>query len=147
MNSIVKKAEKALTFFIEGKRIYSEDTFVYLNEKAPEELRQAVKNAHGDSFPNDFVYGTFVDLLQKVTEYDDQRHNIEDIRHEIVESECDIYTHDLTEWLADDINNVGYLTEVMEEGGANDGFQLLSQAQYKAIDEVMEHVISYLTSK
>jgi len=54
---------------------------------------------------------------------------------EWADTETDIYTSDLTEWLNESENNVYYLGEAIEEG-AEDGFKALSMAQYKAIEEL-----------
>ena len=62
----------------------------------------------------------------------------EDISNKVYEwadNETEIYTCNLTKWLNDNINNVYYLTESLEEFGEGDGFKLLSMAQYKAIEE------------
>lgn len=103
-------------------------------------LYTAIREAHGDRFPDDFVYSTFLSILEKITEYDtDSIDPLDEYRHEIVDSMVDIYTHDLTGWLHDDIYNVSYLDEAIENG-ATDGCSLLSIAQYLAIDEVYPFV-------
>lgn len=133
--------------FKSGKRAEGV-SYVYLEDNADKKLIDSVHEAHGDKLPNDWVYGTYADLMQKVTEYDLKNiDDLEEVRHEIVDGYVDIYTHDLTKWLASDNNNVYYLGEAINEGIDNlDGFQALAMAQYKAIDEVMNEVISLLSS-
>lgn len=58
-----------------------------------------------------------------------------------LEIEPDPYTGSLTAWLASNAHNVYYLTKVLEEIGATDGFQLLAQAQYLQRKEVAEAVL------
>lgn len=132
--------------FKSGKRTDGQ-RYVYLDDKASEKLKDSVHQAHGDLLPDDWIYGTYADLMQKVSEYDLKTiDDLENVRYEIVDSCVDIYTADLTKWLASNINNVYYLGEASREYGSMDGFQLLAVAQYKAIDEVMNEVFSLLSS-
>jgi hypothetical protein len=122
---------------------------IILKDDAPSKLRDAVREAHGDKMPNDFIYATFADLLQRVTDYDvetvdrlrDQGHD-----HEIVDGYVDVYTHDLLQWLASDIDNLEYLAQAAQDGWTvDDGtWQLLARAQYYAIDAIMQHIIDLL---
>ena len=52
------------------------------------------------------------------------------------EIEPDCYTSDLTSWLNSNSRNVYYLTEALEEMEIRDGFQALSYAQSRYIDEI-----------
>lgn len=146
--TINEKAEQYEEMFISGKRQDGEN-YVYLSEDASEELKESVRQAHSDRFPNDWIYGTYADLMQKVTNYDlTTNDSLDDVRSEIVDDYVDIYTHQLTAWLASDVNNVYYLTEVIEDGNTEvtDGHALLARAQYKAIDEVMTEVVNLLSN-
>lgn len=139
--TIQKKAQKYIDQFQTVTR--SDDSIaVILKDTRSQKLYEAVKQAHGDSMPSDFVFSTFLELLERITEYDiKNREGLEDLRSEIVASCVDIYTHDLTKWLNSDINNVYFLTEAIKND-VNDGFRLLSMAQYMAIDEVMDSVMN-----
>lgn len=53
-----------------------------------------------------------------------------------IDSNVDVYTSDLTNWLNRDNYNVYYLTEAIESGDPKDGFQLLSLAQYYCYQEI-----------
>jgi hypothetical protein len=142
---ITEKANKYSAMFETRKRDNG-NSFVVLKDDASEELRESVREAHGEKLPDDWVYGTYADLMERVTEFEiDSVEQLEDARNEIVDNYVDIYTADLLKWLSDDINNVSYLTEVLEEDGAKDGFQLLAMAQYKAIDEIFSFVFDLLT--
>lgn len=140
--TLQKKIEKYSSYFEVGTR-NDESKYTFLKDDAPTKLKDAVRKAHGDRFPDDFVYDTFSGLLERLSEYTiDSIGDIENYRHEIVDAYVDIYTHDLIKWLASDINNVYYMTQAIEEFGVTDGFQVLSTAQYIAIDEVMSNVIN-----
>ena len=80
-------------------------------------------------------------------DYNDLKHCLEEFEDEIneaVESETDVYTYDLTQWLGAHNGNVYYMSEVLEDYGTKDGFSLLQQAQYKAIEEKFFYYLSIL---
>lgn len=124
-------------------------TIVVLKDDAPQALQDAVREARGDKLPDDFIFATFADLLQRISEYDAE--TVDELRdndhdHEIIDSCVDIYTHDLLQWLASDSDNLEYLAQAAQDGWTvDDGmWQLLARAQYYAIEEVMQHVLSLL---
>jgi len=94
---------------------------------------------------NSFLYSV-VDLLgyEEFETFDELSESISDKISEWVDSETDVYTSNLTEWLNDSNSNVYYMTEVGEEYGTSDGFQLLQQAQYKAIEELYYNALGCL---
>lgn len=147
MRTTTQKAEYFCEFFTSDARNDGEP-FTKLKDDAPQELRDAVRDAHGDRMPSDWVYSTFWDLLQKVTEYNCETiDNLEDYRHEIVDGYVDIYTHDLLNWLASSVDNLEYLENAVAERHfvKEDGaWQLLAHTQYLAIDEIMGAIISLL---
>lgn len=141
-----QKAEHYASFF-ETKKRDNGDYFTIMRDDRPDDLYNAVYSAHGDRLPDDFIFSTFHDLLDKITEYTiESMDDLENYRHEIVENYVDIYTHNLLNWLASDINNLEYLAQAAQDGWtADDGvWQLLARAQYYAIDSVMDHVMALL---
>jgi hypothetical protein len=122
-------------------------SIIILKDNAPEELRESVRKAHGDRFPDDYVYSWYSGILDDLEQYDCEKiEHIEDARAEIVNGLISVYTYDLTKWLNDDVYNVYYLSEALEEFDEKDGFKLLMMAQYKAIDEVFGAVVELLES-
>ena len=65
--------------------------------------------------------------------------------YEWADSDTDVYTSDLTEWLNRSDWNVGYLTDALEEYGETDGFKALQVAQLKAREEVYRMVLDVLS--
>lgn len=122
---------------------------VVFADNASEKLKDSVYKAHQDSLPRDWIFGTYADILQRLEEYEVKTlDDVEEVRSELVDSMVDIYTADLTAWLADSISNVEYLTQAMEEyGQPQDGFKLLALAQYMAIDEVFGYVYELLSEE
>jgi len=124
-------------------------SYTYLKDrksKIGKKLDKALMQANGEGFPKDATFTYFLSCLEGFIEYDltQDDNYLDDIRAEIVDGLVDMYTADLTKWLASDIANVYYLTEALTEYQSKDGFQLLAFAQYRAIDEIMGEVISLL---
>jgi len=94
---------------------------------------------------NSFLYSV-IDLIGYGTfdNFEELNDKINDLIFEWVDSETDVYTSDLTEWLNSNNNNVYYLTEASEEYSQTDGFKNLQLAQYKAIEEVYNNALSIL---
>ena len=65
--------------------------------------------------------------------------------YEWADSDTDVYTSNLTEWLNRSDWNVGYLTDALEEYGDTDGFKALQIAQLKAREEVYRMVLDALS--
>lgn len=94
---------------------------------------------------NSFLYSV-VDFInsEDFDDFDELSEKINDVLPEWIDSEVDVYTSGLTEWLNDNNNNVYYLTEANEEYGETDGFKNLQIAQYKAIEEVYNNALNCL---
>lgn len=144
--TIQEKAQKYVDQFEVIKIQDTDNTRAILKDSADEKLKNAVREAHGDRMPNDFVFSTFLSLLEKITDYNtDSMDFFDETRNEIVDSLVDVYTSQLTAWLHEDVNNVYYL-ETAIANGATDGFNLLSMAQFAAIDEIFPYVQELLNN-
>jgi len=111
---------------------------------SPGWMREVIRQAHnGRRLPNDTIYEVIADVAA-VLAYSDPDADIDELRHAIAEIEPDVFTHDLTAWLHDDVNNVSYLTGALEEGGIKDGFDLLSRAQYLFKQEIANSLLEAL---
>jgi hypothetical protein len=117
------------------------DTFVCCTDDAPQELKDlvhtthAIHATHGGMLPDDWRYQFVSDALDLLADCE----NPDD-----ADPEVDIYTYDLTAWLHSRVDRVYYLTEALEAGSINDGFALLSYAQYLERCEVLNSVRSSL---
>lgn len=102
--------------------------------------KDIIHKAHGDRLPDDDIYERIYNILGVFMECESG----EDAQDKIYEIEPDVYTSDLTKWLHDHNENVYYLTEAMEESGGDikDGFQLLTIAQGKYIQEISSALIA-----
>jgi len=118
-------------FFIKKQRDNGEDFWIV--ESAPDELKELIRDAHEDMFPDDYKYEFIREALLDFASYEDIDSAIDNI-------EADPYTAGLTHWLASDINRVYYLTEAIEQYEPKDGFQVLTLAQYDEKREVYSSV-------
>lgn len=145
--NLSEKINHYLSFFEYKKR--GDDMITIFTDNAPDDLRESVRNAHDDRLPNDWIFNKYQSILDAFNQYDiNSIEDLSDNRAEIVDSLVDIYTADLTAWLASDVNNVYYITESQEEYGAEtDGFKILQIAQYKAIDKIYDYVITLLANE
>lgn len=143
----MQKAEKYIKEFEVNERSDGTTFICIKNNDFKSDLYKSVREAHGDRLPQDWIFSTYLSLLEQIRDYDCQTiEDLEDKRSEIVDSLVDVYTYDLTSWLHSDNRNVYYLDEAASEFGTpEDGFKLLAQAQYLAIDEVMSEAISLLS--
>lgn len=107
---------------------------------------------------DNFSYNLIDTLLIELDDLAHESENLEEFKekidnqlYEIIDSNIDIYTKELTEWLNSDINNVYYISQALENHETKDGFQLLQLAQYEAISEIAhqlsQKIIEFLETK
>lgn len=132
----------------ETKTRDSGEKFVCNTDDADPDLSAMARECHGDMLPDDFVYETIVEAFEAF-EYANLDDSGDADRSSVMdEIEADVYTSDLTAWLNSNNNRVYYLGQVQEEFGAcEDGFKLLSMAQYLEKREIYEHVKEFLDEK
>ncbi len=99
-----------------------------------------IMKAHMDRLPGDYEYETIRNIL--ATFLDNSIEDVEMARESLYEIEPYIYTHDLTAWLHDRVDNVHYLTEVLEEIQPKDGFQTLAMAHQEFIIDIGTHLLN-----
>lgn len=83
----------------------------------------------------DSVHEFLYEALTAIVENDDL---------ENVSLQADVYTSDLTSWLAECVNHVDYITRAIEEFNVPDGFSALETAQSLAKQDVLDIVLNYL---
>ena len=124
------------------------DNYVIMTDNRDDALYNAVHEAHGDRLPDDWIYGTFANIIVGLTKYDIKTlDDIENNRHEIVDNMVDIYNHDLTAWLHSNLNNTAYIDEARDEYGTSDKNDIMhdiAMGQYKAIDDIFSHVYALI---
>lgn len=131
MKTTIEKAE-AISKAMEGKKRSDETEFVCLKDDSPEWMKDVIRTVHGDKLPDDTTYRFIEMAIDAIADCGDE----DEIEERLFELEPDVYTSDLTEWLHARNDHVYYLTEALEEYDLHDGFQALSVAQAKHIQEV-----------
>lgn len=104
-------------------------------------MKEVCHKAHPDGrLPDDSVYEVIYETVNAIAEADPE----EDAQKEAINLEADVYTAQLTGWLAEHLGNVDYLTQALDEGVDKDGVALLSYAQYLFKREVADLVYGAL---
>jgi hypothetical protein len=100
---------------------------------------------------NDYTYNWLNSFLSNVidfinhndfNDFEELENSIQNVLYEWVDSETDIYTSDLTAWLADNNTNQYYLEEAIKE--YPEGENHIQMAQYKAIEELFNNALNVL---
>jgi len=142
MSKIIELAIKLSKQFETGKRNDGKEyLFIREDDKYSQWMQDVIFAGHLDRFPNDSSYEACQKVIDEIAELDA---NIPD--DEIIDNltlEPDIYTANLTSWLASDINNVYYLEDAISNG-AKDGFQVLAWAQADFYRETAQAIIDKL---
>ena len=126
-----------------------DENICVFNNKASQDLKDSVYEAHGDLMPDDWIFNIYESILSDLINYDIETiEDIEDIRHEIVDGLIDIYNGELTSWLNSNLYFAEYVNEAKREFGASeeaDIYNDIQLGQYKAIDEIFSYVIELLS--
>jgi len=91
----------------------------------------------------DFVYEQVYNCLIWLKEQLQSGLTVDEIweqLYETIDTQVNVYTSDLTEWLNMSHKHVYYLTEALDQN-PEDGFQLLAVAQFRAIEDVWNAVL------
>jgi len=128
----------------ETRERQSGGTFHALKDNAPEWVSDAVREAHGERLPCDWIYqqcdSVASDIRQAIVHDDREPVDIADY----LEIEPDIYTASLTAWLADHLDNLNYCNEWAEEfsTGKVELVAMISGGQYLAKREIADVMIA-----
>lgn len=129
--TIQEKAAEISKMFVEKTR--DDGSKYWSTDSEDVAIRDMCHDAHGEMLPDDWKYRFIVDALDLIAETDD----VDDVT-----IEPDVYTADLTAWLASHNGRVYYLTQALEEYGEIDGFRALACAQAFEREEVYFSVLS-----
>ena len=117
------------------------EAFYAFREGSPDWMSDVAHAAHGDLMPDDWRYGFIRQLCSAIADSDD----LDDARGEIVDGCVDVYTAQLTAWLASNVARLGYCDAAAEELGKPDTLcDWLKIGQYAEIDETFGQLIEAL---
>lgn len=140
MTTLNDKATEALSHFETAKRDDGEKTFIRTKEGTPQWVTDLIFAAHdnGEMLPNDERYKFIQDALYILSEIEDA-----DEPHERIDSDVDVYNHDLLQWVASHLSRAYYVDEAIKEFGWNEErglFGALMVGQYSERMEVYNSV-------
>jgi hypothetical protein len=87
-----------LASHFETKTRDSGESFVTLNDTAPDWLKEAIREAHNGTLPTDWIYS---ECRAAVEAFDEGSLSDEDDVHSHADGRVDVYTKDLYQWAAD----------------------------------------------
>jgi len=118
-----------------------DDGSKYYSLKDREEWQvDIIRESHLDRMPNDDIYDRINDILSVLADMDAEA--CEDDAQDVISGiEADIYTADLTTWLASHNANVEYLDEA-QGIGSEGGSDLLMTAQWLYIQAIGQALLS-----
>ncbi len=130
---VSKKAKEALAYFEKANRTNGVE-FWKVKDGAPQWVTDLCFASHSDGamLPDDWRYVFIVEALVALEEE--------------IELEPDIYTSELTAWLASNVNRVGYVDDARDEWGGDlkSIFDELQLGQLTEKREVFDQVTAFL---
>lgn len=137
-DAIQTNAGEALKWFEHKKRDNGQE-FWSIKDGAPDWIQPMAHAAHGDMMPDDWKYEFIVEMLRAI----DGASDLEDIT-----VAADIYTTELTRWLASHLDRVAYCDDAIDEfGEMKDTVTLLQHGQYREKQEVLGRLKEYLEER
>lgn len=125
----------------------SGETFYALRDGSPDWMAEAVREAHGDMLPDDWRYEAIWAVSEALSDLGaDEDH--EDAIHEIADGLVDVYTANLTKWLASSLERVAYVDEAREDfgGEGNDLETAIKRGQFLEYREIASSLVSALAA-
>lgn len=90
-------------------------TFCKLREGSPQWMTDAIRAAHGDILPMDWIYEHCSRMADKMTEYEPEQWD--DSVGEWADSLGDVYNYDLARWLSLHLDFPGFVDDAVGEYG------------------------------
>lgn len=117
------------------------ETFKHLNDDKAEWMQDLCHEAHGRMLPDDHKYQFIFEALSALVDHDG---NEDDARESI---EADIYTSDLTAWLASSNSRMEYVNDAVSNGLVDtSNFDMVNAMQAGQLEEKREVFESVLNS-
>lgn len=136
MKTIQELAQEYLQFFETKNGENGILTYTW-KDGSPQELKDLIREAHGDMMPEDYKYAWVVDSLQIIADDRDEE-----------SIEADIYNRDLLNWLSSHLDRPGYCDQYAEEFGVDSNnfsiINVISGGQYMEKMEVYRSVLNSL---
>lgn len=146
IQSLAGELAKAI---VSDTRTQTGETFYKLADDSPEWMADAIQAAHDDMMPDDTRYAMIRETAYRMADADDSE--IED-SHEAVDGLVDVYTAELTRWLASHYQRVSYCDEALEDIGGKLGhdqtmINLIQMGQFAEYREIWSSLATALASE
>lgn len=110
----------AQRFAAEAYRAFENNTrgdvsMTVLRDDAPEWVRDAVRRAHGNLLPDDWIYATSRDAFSALSDVDEDT-DMQTVWDEFSTAAMDAYTDDRLRWLASHPARLSYCDEAVSDG-------------------------------
>lgn len=132
--SIQDLASEAYDCFESFKRDGDETTIYKLRDGSPDWIKELVREAHGDFFPDDYRYEAIMNALAWIHDNDG-----DEDPGEFADSNVDVYTADRYRWLSSNLRRSGYCDEAASEGIVSPEADIVDRigvGQYMELTEV-----------
>ena len=114
-----------------------------------DDLENIVREAHCGEFPNDWRFDTVDSIASTLAEMSDSEDwDVDDFReesHEVADSLVDVYTSDLLQWVAGNINRPQWDDDSIVQP-TTDIMVLIRLRQYEEIESMVQVVLSEIES-
>ncbi len=129
-----------------------DELFLKLRDKVPQWMHDAVQSAHGDLFPDDWVYSKCAEVVNRIASelHSGDLEDVRDNQAEIVDGLVDIFNSELTAWLASNVYRIGYCDEATEEYGPLENGEvipIIRNGQYYEIDQIFTAILSAIETQ
>lgn len=113
MTTLQDLAGEAAQYFESFQRNEENNTLWKLKDGTPEWVRDVVRHAHGDMFPDDWKCEFAYQALNALAEREDP----DDARDDL---EADVYTWDRLQWLSSSLDRSYYVDQAVKEFGVDE---------------------------
>ena len=110
---------------------------VYRKDGYPEWIKDLCRAAHGDSFPDDWIYEQIANCLESISDNDCGNDALED-----AESAIDVYSSDLLDWA----RGRGWYVDDAIRDGARTLDDAIMQGQETMIGEIFDSIVTFLSN-
>jgi len=134
--SIIRKLAAEAYGFLEWGKRSDGSKYVCRKNGSPEWVTDLCRDAHGDSFPDDWIYEQIANCLESILDND-----CEDDARDAAESAVDVYDTDLLDWA----KGRGWYVDDAIRDGAEDLSSAIMMGQQTMIGEIFYAIVSFLT--
>lgn len=135
--SFIRKLSAEAYGYLERARRDDGSMYVCRKNGSPEWLKDLCRAAHGDSFPDDWIYEQIANCLESISGDDCEDDALED-----AESAIDVYSSDLLDWAK---GRRWYVDDAIRDGARTLDAAIM-QGQQTMIGEIFDSIVTFLSN-